>query len=292
MRSATLGSRREATKVLRQVDSQAKISTKRIREWRMVIDAHVHLDQPGPDVDQQELATLLRRADSAGIERLLLAGSIMVAGAKPTIEQVRRINDQTMAAVHQRPDRFWGLCYVNPRHDREARAEMLRCVRDGPLCGVKLWIAAGAADPIMAAVAETAVQLDVAILQHAWDRTSGDEPDMSQSADVAELARRYPDLRIQMAHMGGVGWGGINKVADLANVSIDTAGAQPIAGLLEYALERLGAGRIVFGSDYPVREFAVKVATVEAVEMDQPIRRAVMCGNAQRLWGLQESPAP
>jgi predicted TIM-barrel fold metal-dependent hydrolase len=251
----------------------------------VIIDAHVHLDKPGPEVDQQELATLLRRADAAGIERLLLAGSIMVAGARPTIEQVRQINDQTMAAVRQQPDRFWGLCYVNPRHDREARTEMLRCVRDGPLCGVKLWVAAGAGDPIMAAVSETAVQLDVAILQHAWDRTSGDEPDMSQSGDVAELAGRYPDLRIQMAHMGGVGWGGINRVADLANVSIDTAGAQPIAGLLEYALERLGPGRIVFGSDYPVREFAVKVATVKAVEMAEPIRRAVMCSNAQRLWG-------
>jgi predicted TIM-barrel fold metal-dependent hydrolase len=252
----------------------------------VVIDAHAHLNIAGPEVDQKELSMLLRRADAAGIERVVLIGSVIPAGPQPSLEQVRATNEQTMAAVAQHPDRLWGLCYVNPRHGEAARTEILRCVRDGPLRGVKLWVAALASDPTVDVVAETARDLGVTILQHAWDRTDVKPADASTSADVAELARRYPDLRIQMAHMGGVGYRGLNAVSELSNVWVDTSGAQPIAGLLEYALQRLGPGRIVFGSDYPVRDFAVKMAAVRAAAMDPAARQAVWSDNAQRLYGM------
>jgi predicted TIM-barrel fold metal-dependent hydrolase len=250
----------------------------------VIIDTHVHLDRPGPAVDQAELATLLRRADAAGIERLLLAGSVMQPGTHPSLEGVRAVNDQTMAAVRQEPDRLWGLCYVNPRHGQAAREEILRCVRDGGLCGIKLWVAARAGDRVVDVVAETAVELGVAVLQHAWDHTPGSPPDQSRSTDVAELAGRFPALRIQMAHMNGVGCRGLNEVAGFANVWVDTAGAQPLTGTLEYALERLGPGRIVFGSDYPVREFGVKLASVRATVGDESVRRALLHDNALALW--------
>jgi len=255
----------------------------------VIIDAHVHLDRPGAAVDQAELATLLRRADAAGIERLLLAGSVMQAGTHPSLKDVRAVNDQTMAAVRQEPDRLWGLCYVNPRHGRAAREEILRCVRDGGLCGIKLWVATRAGDEVVDVVAETAVELGVAVLQHAWDHTPGSPPDQSRSPDVAELAGRFPDLRIQMAHMNGVGCRGLNEVADFANVWVDTAGAQPLTGTLAYALERLGPGRIVFGSDYPVREFGVKLASVRAAVSDESIRLALLHDNALALWGKRGS---
>ncbi len=254
-----------------------------------MIDAHVHLDSPGVAVDQAELATLLRRADAAGIERLLLAGSVMQAGTHPSPEGVRAVNDQTMAAVRQERDRLWGLCYVNPRHGRAAREEIFRCVRDGSLCGIKLWVAARAGDEVVDVVAETAVELGVAVLQHAWDHAGGNEPDHSRSSDVAELAARFPDLRIQMAHMNGVGCRGLNEVGGCSNVWVDTAGAQPLAGTLEYALERLGPGRIVFGSDYPVREFGVKLASVLAAVGDETVRRALLHDNALALWGERGS---
>jgi predicted TIM-barrel fold metal-dependent hydrolase len=253
----------------------------------VIIDAHAHLNIAGPEVDQKELSLLLRRADAAGIERVVLIGSVIPAGPQPNLEQVRATNEQTMAAVAQRPDRLWGLCYVNPRHGEAARDEILRCVRDGPLRGVKLWVAALASDPTVEVVAEVARDLGVPILQHAWDRTDVKPADASTSGDVAELARRYPDLRIQMAHMGGVGYRGMNAVSELANVWVDTSGAQPVAGLVEYGLRRLGAERIVFGSDYPVRDFAVKVAAVRSAGLDPAAGRAVWSENAQRMYGTR-----
>ena len=89
--------------------------------------------------------------------------------------------------------------------------------------------------------------------------------------------------------MNGVGCRGLNEVAALANVWVDTAGAQPLTGTLEYALERLGPGRVVFGSDYPVREFGVKLASVRAAVSDESVRRALLHDNALALWGKRGS---
>ncbi|MFQ6047998.1 MAG: amidohydrolase family protein, partial [Phycisphaerae bacterium] len=205
----------------------------------VIIDAHVHFRSPGPALDQAELARTLRRADAVGIERLVLVGSIIAHGPNPTRRQVRATNEQTIRAVQQQPERFWGLCYVNPLHGRWARQELLRCVRDGPLCGLKLWVACRASDPAVRDLMQLAHELGVAVLQHAWNKAVPELPGESSAADVARLAEQLPDLRIQMAHMGGVGWRGINQVTPYRNILIDTGGAQPIAGLLEYALRRI-----------------------------------------------------
>jgi hypothetical protein len=84
----------------------------------------------------------------------------------------------------------------------------------------------------------------------------------------------------------------MNAVSELSNVWVDTSGAQPIAGLLEYALQRLGPDRIVFGSDYPVRDFAVKMAAVRAAGMDRKAQEAVCSANAQRLYGMHGGGQP
>ena len=252
----------------------------------MIIDTHAHLLAVGPAIDQAELAETLRQADAAGIDRIVMLGSVMNAWAHPTLDDCKAVNDQTIAAVNQHPDRFAGAAYVNPRHGQAARDEIRRCVADGPLCGVKLWVSAPADHPTVDIVAETVIELDVPILQHAWNVTGGNGPDHSTAQQVAVLAKRFPDAKIQIAHAGGIGWEGIDAIADCPNVWLDTSGAQPMAGVIEYAVDRLGPQRVVFATDYPIREFSVKLAQVRTAIPDPTAREAVLAGNALTLWNL------
>jgi predicted TIM-barrel fold metal-dependent hydrolase len=72
-------------------------------------------------------------------------------------------------------------------------------------------------------------------------------------------------------------------VRDCPNVLVDTSGGQPVAGLVEYAVARLGADRVVFGSDWPIRDFAVQRARVEGAEVSEADRAKILGGTMARL---------
>jgi hypothetical protein len=64
---------------------------------------------------------------------------------------------------------------------------------------------------------------------------------------------------------------------------VDTSGAQPIDGVVEYAVELLGPERVEFGSDWPLRDFAVQRARVEGAAIDEAAKRLVLGGNIARI---------
>jgi predicted TIM-barrel fold metal-dependent hydrolase len=86
-----------------------------------------------------------------------------------------------------------------------------------------------------------------------------------------------------MAHLGGGGWRGVQDVKPYPNVLIDTSGAQPQAGLVEYAVRELGADRVLFGSDWPIRDFATQMARVTGARLPERDRRRILGLNAARL---------
>ena len=254
----------------------------------MIFDAHTHLtrfaDDAGPCPEQA--ARLIARMDRCGVSRALLLGPVTALGPTPDREQVRRANDHTREAVARWPERLSGLCYLNPALDpRFTRDEFDRCVADGPLVGVKLWIAARAADPRLDPIAARAAELDVPILQHAWLKTTGQLPGESTPADVAALARRHPHTRIIMAHVTGCGVRGVNEVADLPNVCVDTSGGQPVRGVIDFALHTLGPERVLFGSDWPLRDLPTQLGKLSGLGLEDAGRAAVLAGNLIRLLG-------
>jgi len=72
------------------------------------------------------------------------------------------------------------------------------------------------------------------------------------------------------------------------NVWVDTAAMFAVhSGLLEWAVERLGAERILYGSDSPVFFAPMQRARVEFAEIDDAARRRILHDNAAELFGLE-----
>lgn len=251
-----------------------------------MIDAHGHLGGGLTAWRSADLAAdLVATAAELGIERTLVStlGTTSLL-EHPSPDELRAANAITAAAVARFPEALGGLVYLSPEHPRASLDELARHVVDGPFVGAKLWIAVRAGDRRMDVLAARLTELGIPLLQHAWYKVVDGMADESNPADVAELGRRHPGLTIQMAHLGGAGKRGVADIAPYPNIVVDTSGGDPVLGEVAHAVAELGAERVVFGSDVPIRDPATALAKVTSADLTEEQRSLVLRGNALRLY--------
>ena len=264
------------------------------------LDIHVHpIGNFGPhplEGPEEDTRYLLEAADRSGVEKMCLFSLHNTCPREPTVEQLIEANDYALRMRDLARDVFIPFCYVNPMYPDESVTEIDRCVDGERMCGIKLWVARRATDPGLDPILEQSVALDVPVLQHAWIKTTGNLVGESFPADVADLAKRHPKARIIMAHMNGCGLRGIQDVADCPNIYIDTSGGDPESGIVEYAVAMIGPGRVVFGSDAPIRHFGVQLGKVIGTPLPEDAKRDILWNNAAKLlpeWaGVKPLPGP
>jgi predicted TIM-barrel fold metal-dependent hydrolase len=252
-----------------------------------IIDIHAHPmlrhDRRGRAGAEQ----LLARARVHGIRHLVVLGDVLAFGRSPSAAQLRTINDETYSLMRRHPGLITGFCHLNPTLGaRAVWREIERCVLRG-FRGLKLEIANNAADAAMRPLMEAAQAHGLIVLQHAWSMTKiGERAFHTDPEDVATLARRFPQVRIIMAHLTGCGVRGVQAVKPFPNLVVDTSGAAPETGIVEYAVEQLGADRILYGSDVPIRDFGVAIARITGSRLNATVQRKILHDNAARLLGL------
>jgi len=250
----------------------------------VIIDAHCHLMQPDRSV-QERADELIRYADKHGIDKLVVCLGDHLK-QKPTAADLREDNDFVLAAVEHRPDRLIGFAYASPNHPEVSVAEIERCIKHGPMRGIKLWICQHADHPGNFPIVEKCIELGVPILQHTWLKATGNYEGESTPYHLVNLARLYPEARFLMAHSGGDWQRGIRIIKHTPNIIDDICGGAPEQGQVELALRLLGAERIVYGSDAGGRSLASQLAKVYGAPMSDVDRERIMGGNIARLIGL------
>jgi predicted TIM-barrel fold metal-dependent hydrolase len=241
-----------------------------------IIDAHTHLGPDGFDAETIEEGARL------GVTTFLCS-SIVGYKHYPSFEEVAATNSAMVSAMRRHPGRVLGFCYVNPRHGRYAMDDLRRNVEEHGMVGMKLWVATLCDDPLVFPFVEQAIAYGIPVLAHCWRKTVGQLPYESQPWNVAALGARYPEATVIMAHLGGnVEWA-VNTVADLPNVLTDTSGT-PIGGAeVAIAVRRLGAERVVFGSDLPGACLAANLGKVWGAGLSDEETDLVLGGTMARL---------
>jgi predicted TIM-barrel fold metal-dependent hydrolase len=149
------------------------------------------------------------------------------------------------------------------------------------------------------AVYDIAAEAGLVVLSH-----SGPGHHAGASARPSEFVpvlRRWPDLRLVLAHLGGASWpeaarlaGDFPQVAfDLSEI-IEWAGAPsaPSAAQLARLIAQIGADRVMLGSDFPWYDPARTADRVAGLPGLGPQERAaVLGGTATRLLGLERATA-
>ena len=113
----------------------------------------------------------------------------------------------------------------------------------------------------------------------------------SETAKLVEVKKLFPKLEVVAAHLGGYkAWHEAYKLAELDGVWFDTSSAL-WAMTPEYAgevIHMLGADRVMFGTDYPVKLPHDEIERLLAIDLTEKEREDIFYNNAKRFLNLSD----
>ncbi|RDE51659.1 MAG: amidohydrolase [Candidatus Accumulibacter meliphilus] len=240
----------------------------------MIIDCHCHAGLgdglTGPWDTAAPLHNYLRRCAAAGIRRSVVFSAFHSDYAKANREVAR--------LVASRRDRLYGFAFVHAGRDRgRVRAMVREAVQEHGFVGIKVHRHDAR---ITREVCEAAREFHLPLLY-----------DIAGEVSVCELlAQQYPDVDFIIPHLGSFAddWGAqlalIDHLVRHPNMHADTAGVRRF-DLLEQALRRAGAHKLLFGSDGPWLHPAVELSKLRLLRLPAQDEALVLGGNFMRLIG-------
>ena len=234
--------------------------------------------------------------DEAAVERAVLLGWYWENSAN--CEGQNRFYAK---CVREHPDRLSAFATVQPLVGGAAAVAELRRSRDEGLVGIgELSPQAqgyGVESESFRTVLARAAEWGWPVNLHVTDPASGNYPGRVETprSDFGRLARDWPGVRFILAHWGGgLAWENPAEMAALENVYYDTA-ASPLlypASVWSRGVGAAGAGRVIFGSDFPLNlyprlepeaEMRRVIAEANASGLDQKSLAAILGENAERM---------
>jgi hypothetical protein len=256
------------------------MAERRVRsgERPMIVDAHCHAGLGDGLVGPWDTAARLdgysERAAAAGIAKTVLY---------PTFHSDYAVANRRLAAlVAAAPHRFWGFAFVHAERDRgRVRALVEEGVRLG-LRGIKVHRHDAR---ITREVCEAARRFRLPVVYDV----------MGEVSVVELLASEYPDVAFVIPHLGSFAddWRAqlclIDHLVRHPNVYTDTSGVRRF-DLLEEAVRRAGASKVLFGSDGPWLHPGVELAKVRLLGIAPAAERLVLGRNILRLLRRVRAP--
>jgi predicted TIM-barrel fold metal-dependent hydrolase len=245
----------------------------------MIIDCHCHAGKgdglTGPWDTDAPLARYLERARAAGITQSVIF---------PPFHSDYAVANRAVARLAAaQPGRLIGFAFVHGERDRgRVRALVGEAVERLGLRGLKLHRHDA---PITREVCEAARLFQLPVLYDV----------VGEVAVVELLAQEYPDVSFIIPHLGSFAddWRAqlalIDQLERHPNIYTDSSGVRRF-DLLEQAVARAGASKLLFGSDGPWLHPAVELAKVRALGLTPADERRVLGGNLLRLLGRAGLP--
>lgn len=101
--------------------------------------------------------------------------------------------------------------------------------------------------------------------------------------EISALADRYPNMKLIIAHLGSMGHITAMLRSKAGNIYTDTSGRNISSNrILEYAVEKVGAERILFGTD--TYSAAMQLGRIILADLDLEDQKNILYRNALRLF--------
>jgi len=238
-----------------------------------IIDAHMHL---GPyaqfHIPHNDAAGIIREMDRLGIRQGWISAD------------AERGNEEVAEAVRAYPGRFVGYVVVDPQYPNEVERELARRFSQPEFAMIKLHpgLAKYPIDgPNYEPVWEVARARNRPVLTHAWTDCPFCGP-----APVRRLLNKHPDVRLIFGHalFPEIFDEAAELARDFENLILDVTTSNHCYGMIEHAVETLGADRIVYGSDMPFISAAGAVGKLLYAQITDEDKAKIFGGNARRLF--------
>ena len=246
----------------------------------MIIDSHVHLKHGDAAGTEYSAETIVETMDAAGI-----AKSVVFAMSTST----RRSIEIARQAVEKFPDRLIPYAYALPSYERPVLKDLEEAVARHGFKGFKLHVGeCTLAEYVTFPVIRLAGELGVPCLIDCGGR----------HAPIEQMAAKYPAAKIIVAHLGRYlckEEALVDRFIALAeahgNIYLDASGVV-LPEKIREAVRRVGARRVIFGTDGPDQKpdlvsFArAEVDKVRALKLCPGDEQAVLGGSIANLLGI------
>lgn len=242
-----------------------------------IFDFHARL-APGPAAHEN----LLTAMDRSGIERAATCAGGMIDLDRLATQVMEgghvehdADNEGVLASCRGAAGRLLPIFFANPHQDPKSyksQGSWFHGVEVSPAVhGVPL------TDERTVAIIETAQELGHPVYVVCLGRSG------ARARDLVSLAEAFPAVRFVLGHCGfvGVDVHSINVIAETDNILAETSGSY--THVVHVAIERLGAGRVVFGTEYPLQDPRVELVKLRALGLDPARLRKVAYANAEGL---------
>ena len=223
--------------------------------------------------------------------------SIIAGIGWTNLEVAKEANNYLLEEARQNPTRFLPLCSVDPSWGIESINELERCARLGAEGIGELHPDTQNFDitdkRIMGPFMKIARDLELPILIHSSEPVGHiyDGKGTTYPRKLIEFINNFPDNVIICAHWGGglTFYSLMPEISQsLTNVYFDSA-ASPLlynSDVFDITTKLVGAGKILFASDYPVVSPKKILAQIEKSELNSQQSRLILGGNANKLFRM------
>jgi len=227
---------------------------------------------------------VVHRARSVGIEKTVVSA---LRALMPYSGDALSGNEESRRGAEEHDELlFWAV--LDPRRE-ESFQQVEGLLKHEKCAGIKIHPTEHAYEirEQGARIFDFAARCDAVILTHSG--CPGAYPE-----DFVPFANRHPSTRLILAHLGNSNDDNVTRQvcallrATSDNVFVDTSSARSMfSGLVEWAVEQVGAPRILFGSDTPLYSVAAQKARIVYADIPDDAKRAILFDNAARLFGLE-----
>lgn len=256
----------------------------------MIIDSHAHI---GDGKDEKDL---LKSMDKAGIDYVLLIADSAAGEYKTTTEVVVRIGEENtrLKAIG---------CIEYKNFGSKQFDQLITYLKTGKIYGVKFYPGYEDFYPCeekLLPFYEEVSKLGKPVIFHTGLLQQGVPGKLKQShpLNIDELAQKFPELKIVMAHFGNpwvidatmVAWRNKNVYVDLSGYFGSSISPEHIK-FFKYDLKILtgwleGYQKCLFGTDWPIAPQNDYLKTVRSLPMSEVEKELVFWKNAKTIFNL------
>jgi hypothetical protein len=196
-------------------------------------------------------------------------------------------NREVACYVEKYKGRFIGSCVVNPLYIDEALKEIEYCHNElgfvwvGELVNYMI--------PYEYSIKEFEMlvgkvsSLNMVLALH------------TEQGEMEYISKKFPDATIAFAHFGDDHeyediFKRIDMVAKNPNYYLDTSGyGHDRVGVLEYAIEKIGPDRVLFGSDFSINDPSTVIARIKNSFLTNEQKQKIFSGNLEALLNKVQS---
>ncbi len=248
-----------------------------MRNGLRVFDAHIHLGEAAHSGRKQTPGMMLEQMDRHGVDRAL-------AIPFPMVPSYREAHNLIGEAVRSHPSRFVGAACLSPfLPQAEYRDEVRRCAEEFGFRALKFQPQFQPLDPSSSRAEfmfEIALEHRLAVVCHTGSGVPYALPSL-----LMVPARKYPNLKIIVAHCGGGGMllpEAIVAALFCPNIFLELSTLMP--NHVHQVLAQVPAARLMAGSDLP-ENIDVEMGKIVNLDIPEVDRQEILWGTACRVFG-------